>query len=170
MTRLIALVLTLTFTFTPLTLHAQTAGTNSLVRLQMTGLAMAAEMYGFTTADWSYRGELRNGRVETFTLTLPAGREHVIVAACDGDCRDLDLAVAELDGTAVVADRDLNDMPVVVVPDGHPGNHVLTVTMAACSVNPCRYEVAAFSRSTPRANRIPPASSAPTSLRRTARF
>jgi hypothetical protein len=155
MTRLLA-ALTLTLTLTPHALHAQT-GPTPVVDLQMAGLALAAESVGYTAFDTAYRGALRNGTVDTLNLTLPADREHVIVAACDEDCADLDLQVAEPDGAEVAADRSLDDRPVLIIPAGHPGAHTLTVSMAACSINPCRYEVAVFSRAASPTRVAPPA-------------
>jgi hypothetical protein len=142
-------------------LHAQTR----VVDLQMAGLALAAESVGYTAFDSAYRGALRNGAVDTLTLTLPADREHVIVAACDEDCADLDLQVAEPDGAQVAADRAFDDRPVIVLPAGHPGAHTLTVSMAACAINPCRYEVAVFSRAATTNRGAAPAPAPPRNVR-----
>jgi hypothetical protein len=143
--------------------------TSAVVRFQMARLTAAAEAAGYTAFGTPFGGALSDGRVDTFTLTLPADGEHFIVAACDADCADLDLQVAELDGAEVAADRALDDRPVIVVPAGHPGAHVLTVSMAACSINPCRYEVAVFRRVTNTTRVAAPAPS-PSGLRRSVRF
>lgn len=92
-------------------------------------------------------GQLHNRTVQHWTLNVGHDRSRIykIVAACDEDCGDIDLELYGMDGTKVDEDIGRDSLPVVTVPPGRAGKHMLKVTMYHCSSGPCRYGYALFS-------------------------
>jgi hypothetical protein len=115
------------------------------IRAQMIGRFAAVAVGGFAPTDPVQFGALRQGQVMTYTLTLDRNREYIIAGSCDTDCRDLDISLSEPDGRESVADRNADDQPTIVV-RGHGGPHTIRVSMANCSVGPCRYGVGVFGK------------------------
>ena len=116
------------------------------VRNQMHDITYRAESAGFSRTSQYYYGQLRHGQSETINLSFAAGREYLVIAACDSDCPDIDLRLYEDDGELVGSDLRSDAFPIVTVPTGHTGTHPVKVSMARCDANPCRYEIAVFSR------------------------
>jgi hypothetical protein len=116
------------------------------VRSQMAVAVVGAAFNGYELGDDLEVGSLRDGSIVTFDLTLAKGVDHLLVATCDDDCSDVDLILREPDGRETAADRDADDVAVIVVPAGHSGAHRVTVSMAQCSANPCRYALGLFTR------------------------
>lgn len=116
------------------------------VRLQMLGTAVGAIANGYTLADRMEVGSLRDGGTRSFTVNVRAGVQYLLVANCDADCDDVDLVLSERDGREIAADRRDNDLAIVAVPAGHPGAHTVTVSMASCRSNPCRFGLGLFTR------------------------
>jgi hypothetical protein len=135
-------VLALTLALSPLSLNAQ--GRPGSLGQQIGSLAAA--VLGYPTAVETFSGMLSSERSETRVLRLDPNLEHLVLAACDADCPDVDLALYETSGDVVASDRDLDAFPALFIPAGHTGNHSLVVTMARCSIAPCRYDVAVYSR------------------------
>jgi outer membrane murein-binding lipoprotein Lpp len=106
-----------------------------------------AGKYGYTLERF-YTGRLTDDGIQTVALDVGSSRakSYMIVGACDSDCRDLDLVLSEPNGQQVDQDVDPDAYPVVSVPAGHSGEHTLRISMPACSVNPCRYGYAIFSK------------------------
>jgi hypothetical protein len=116
------------------------------VKAQMV-LAFAAIGLNNYQLDLFKEGQLVEGTEHRWTLNVGSDRSRTykIVAACDEDCADIDLELYEMDGTRVDQDTRRDSLPVVTVPYGHAGNHMLKVTMYRCAVDPCRYGYAVFS-------------------------
>lgn len=90
-------------------------------------------------------GSLRDDARESVTVELEGGVDYIILAVCDEDCDDVDLRLYE--GTNLV-DEDVagDDYPVVGVTPSSTRTYRLEPMMASCSVSPCRYGVAIYSR------------------------
>jgi hypothetical protein len=116
------------------------------VRNQMIEITDRAHSAGFSRTSQYYYGRLRQGQSETINLTFATGREYMVIAACDSDCPDVDLSLYEGDGQLFGSDLRSDAFPIVVVPTGHSGTHPVKVSMARCDANPCRYEIAVFTR------------------------
>jgi hypothetical protein len=129
----------------PLALHAQDRWENQ-ARGEMRRVLNFAADRGFSLTRQYYKGTLKEGQYQDLTVTLSKGRDEVLVAVCDADCRDVDIALLEADGREIAADRDDSDLAIVQVPDGHPGAHRVRVSMAHCRVAPCRFEIGLISR------------------------
>jgi hypothetical protein len=116
------------------------------VRAQMVGAVVGAAFNGYQMRHDLEVGSLRDGGTATFELNLREGVQYMLVAACDVDCDDVDLILRESNGRETVADRGLDDVAVIVIPAGHTGSHRVTVSMADCNANPCRYGLGLFTR------------------------
>ncbi len=144
MTRAAALAI-LAAVVIPVGLQAQDRWENQ-VRGQMTAVTTRAASAGYALTPQYYYGRLRNGQSETIDLTFSSAREYLIIAACDADCPDVDLRLFEGDGELLSSDLASDSLPIVSVPTGHSGMHTVRVSMARCFVDPCRYEIAVFTR------------------------
>jgi len=115
------------------------------VRVQMLATAVGNVADGFTLAVPLQIGGLRQGEYTTYTLTMNGSQRYRLVANCDNDCGDIDIAVTELDGREIAWDRRDGDLAVVDI-SGHPGNHTIKVSMAGCRRGPCRFGLGVFAR------------------------
>ena len=111
---------------------------NNQVRVQMFATALGNVADGFTLAVPLQTGGLRQGEYTTYTLTMNGSQRYRLVANCDNDCGDIDIAVTEADGREIArcpGDRRDGDLAVVDI-SGHPGNHTVKVSMAGCAADP----------------------------------
>ena len=115
-------------------------------RGEMTRAAQIARDAGFGITDSYYHGSLSDSRAKELDMSFSAEHTQVIVAVCDFDCRDIDLALLEPNGREVEADRSVGDTAAIIVPPNHSGRHTVRVSMPYCKVSPCRYELAVFRR------------------------
>ncbi|MEX2182528.1 MAG: hypothetical protein WD771_10835 [Gemmatimonadaceae bacterium] len=90
-------------------------------------------------------GRMGEDEVESWTISLTAGKTYRIVGFCDADCRDVDIEV--LDGSTSVA-RDVltDDYPIVNFVAGKAARYTIRVIMAACSSEPCYYGIGIFQK------------------------
>jgi S1-C subfamily serine protease len=93
--------------------------------------------------------EVRSGALEveamdSFEFHLDAGERAVVLAACDLDCYDLDLAVVSPAGDTLSFDSDIDAWPFVSVRAEEPGDYVATVILYECEAEPCWYAAQAF--------------------------
>jgi hypothetical protein len=116
------------------------------VRTQLSAAGGVFEANGYELTHHIYTGSLNDGGTEMVQLDLDVGMEYQIMGACDGDCSDLDLIL--YDGAGNVIDSDMldDDVPVVSVTVARSGAFRVRVSMAACSVEPCRYGIGIFGR------------------------
>lgn len=101
---------------------------------------------GFTTRVSSRTGTLRDSGTEDISVTLAAGTEYIFYGMCDEDCDDLDLIVLDPNGREVDADREEDDIPMVMMRATASGAHTLRVSMASCTAEPCRFWTRAYRR------------------------
>jgi hypothetical protein len=94
-----------------------------------------AQKLGFRTLDnglkWGY---VRVGKdqFQDAEYDLRFGFYYAFVAACDSDCRDIDLALIDPDGNVVATDRDSDDMPVLLFAPAKPGRYRIRATVPGC--------------------------------------
>lgn len=91
-------------------------------------------------------GALDHQRYIDYTATLSKGVNYAIVAVCDQDCLDVDLALYDGDGELVTQDESEDDVPVVEFKVTRGGDFTLRVTMYHCEENPCYYGVGLYGR------------------------
>ena len=102
---------------------------------------------GFGVEVGSATEYLDAGATSTYTLDLQIG-DHILTGRCDSDCNDIDLEVHDANGTLVVEDVDSDDAPTVRLSVTTPGQYRLTVSMYACSVEPCEFTVGILKKAT----------------------
>lgn len=122
--------------------HAQPG----VVQVQLDSAAVLLAADGFRQQDEFVTGSMNADANEEFELSLEAGKQYAIVAFCDGDCTDLDLALTAAGGAEVASDMAGDDYPVVEVQPEQNGTYNLRVIMAACSREPCFYGVGVFAK------------------------
>lgn len=66
---------------------------------------------------------------------------------CDLDCTDLDLAIYDENGRAIVTDTELDDRPMLNFEIVQPGTFTVRVYMAECSREPCAFALQAYVKS-----------------------
>lgn len=92
----------------------------------------------------TFRWLLDNGGLYEIELAVESG-EVAVLAVCDDDCADLDLAVYS-EADAILGKDDMDDaFPLVKFAPEGPGRFVVRVGMAACSLDPCYFEVLVLS-------------------------
>jgi len=116
------------------------------VRAQFDAAGTKLQEQGFTLKQRIYTGALGNGANATVELQLEAGTAYAIMGACDTDCSDLDLVLMDAAGAKVAEDVLDDDVPVVSVQPARSGTYRVTVAMAVCSEDPCRYGVGIFGK------------------------
>lgn len=129
----------------PAAAHAQDAWVRQ-VRAQISAAGQAFEQRGYELTHRIYTGSLNDDESEVVQLDLDVGMEYQIMGACDEDCTDLDFTL--YDGAGNVIDSDMldDDVPVVSVTVARSGAFRVRVSMATCSVEPCRYGIGIFGR------------------------
>lgn len=98
---------------------------------------------GYELVDSNF-GAMEQSATETFSILLEAGYEYGFVAACDNDCNDIDLALADESGSDVASDYAADAYPMVEYQAGASATYQVTAQLAHCDVAPCRFGVAVF--------------------------
>ena len=86
--------------------------------------------------------ELNTDETDTVTMTLKAGEPYDVVASCDEDCDGLHLRLRNATGNDMAVDRSGANLPQLRFIPSQSGRYLVTITMAACRMNPCWYGVA----------------------------
>lgn len=81
--------------------------------------------------------DLDNQFREEFTIDATPGEGVVVVAGCDADCHDLDLALIDPKGEEVDRDSEPGARPVVGAPSVQGLSYRLVLEMHECTVEPC---------------------------------
>jgi hypothetical protein len=92
---------------------------------------------------WLNQGDSEGGD-SNWSRTLDAGFSYLIVGVCDNDCSDVDLALEDEEGVAVVSDTGSGDMPMIRFTPSATAVYWIDPTMHACSTEPCAYGIAVF--------------------------
>ncbi|UCF40673.1 MAG: M1 family metallopeptidase [Gemmatimonadota bacterium] len=72
-------------------------------------------------------------------LTLEGGVEYAILAACDGECYDIDLVLADAADSTVAEDQRGDDVPVLTFTAPETGSYRLETVMFSCRMNACTW-------------------------------
>lgn len=84
-------------------------------------------------------GRLDRGEETSVPLEVTGVHAAAIIAACDGDCSDLDLRVVTADGRLVGVDEDDDAYPIIEIERGDSRSLVLKVSMPGCTRSPCTF-------------------------------
>ncbi|MBZ2189120.1 hypothetical protein K8B33_08425 [Alcanivorax sp. JB21] len=87
-------------------------------------------------------GALEAGEREELVVRLQGGRAHVMLAACDQDCDDIDLVLRDSRGNVVASDLLDDDLPVLNYTPKVEAEYRVSVIMVNCSIEPCGYGLA----------------------------
>ncbi len=90
------------------------------------------------------QGGLRTGGKESVPFSAASGDRAVVLAACDDDCLDLDLAIVSPAGDTLDADEETDAWPIAVARATAAGEYRAVVSMYTCAAEPCRYAAQAF--------------------------
>ena len=131
--------------FAPSTARAQDAWVRQ-VRSLISQAGQSFEADGYELTHRIYTGSLDEGEAELVQLELDVGMEYQIMGACDEDCSDLDFILYDGRGNVVDSDMLDDDYPVVTLTVTRSGVFSVRVSMAECSVEPCRYGIGVFGR------------------------
>lgn len=118
---------------------------DSQVGGQVVAMTLLAMVDGYGLPQ-QYNGDLNDDNIEWVQVTLNGSGEHLVLGACDVDCSDLDLVLYDNAGKRLAADMQRDSIPTIRIPKGYTGSYRLKVVMASCSVGPCRYRVALYSK------------------------
>jgi hypothetical protein len=91
-------------------------------------------------------GSLRVGETKSFPVRLQPGR-YIIVASCDNDCQDVDLAVYDVSGRLISSDIQADDKPAVGVVVQSAGEASVVVRMHRCRTQVCWFGIGIYGRS-----------------------
>lgn len=90
-------------------------------------------------------GSLRDGEETSIALDITGAHRALVIAACDGQCADLDLRVVTTDGRLIGLDEDEDEYPRVLIDSTEkPNKLMLKVRMPRCSGVSCSFAVAQF--------------------------
>jgi hypothetical protein len=104
------------------------------------------EERGYSMTHSIYTGSLNASARENVTVNLDIGTEYQVMGVCDTDCTDVDLVVRDSGGNEVGSDVLDDDVPIVAVTPRRSGTYQVTVIMANCSAEPCRYGIGVFGK------------------------
>lgn len=91
-------------------------------------------------------GMLDSREAEDTLVSLKAGQSYAVVAVCDYDCDDIDLALYDRNGQTAEVDEDESDIAVVSYRPIASGDHTIRVRMYSCEVEPCGYGIKVYVR------------------------
>jgi len=106
--------------------------------------AVAEQGYTATGEDWV--SALGASETEEQVVTLGGGADYAIVAVCDEDCDDMDLAVYDPNGNMVDEDVESDANPVLEINGARSGQYRVEVRMYQCSSEPCYYAMGLYKR------------------------
>ena len=86
-------------------------------------------------------GRLAAGNRYMANIQAPGGATY-FVGVCDENCRDLDLIVRDASGREIGRDKEIDDVPLVMV-EATAGTYTVEVSMADCN-GQCHWGVGVF--------------------------
>ena len=116
-------------------------------RAQLLELGKAAGLEGYELKPQLITGSLRQRRFTNHAISLQAGTDYAVIAACDDHCGDVDLRLYSANAIEVDSDVERDDYPVVEVSPPRTTVYQVRVIMAHCAANPCRYGIGIFQKS-----------------------
>jgi hypothetical protein len=81
----------------------------------------------------------------TYSSQMNQGGRYLVTGACDQDCTDVDISVANEAGTLIARDEKSDALPEVLVVPSANGKYTVTVTVVECSNEPCYFGLGIFS-------------------------
>jgi len=98
---------------------------------------------GFSSRNYII-GRLKKAENELWTVTLYAGNTYKITGVCDGDCKDIDLALLDSNRNELTSDMLADDVPIMNFTPKNTGQYSIKVLMATCNQDPCYFGIGIF--------------------------
>lgn len=111
---------------------------------QLERALLASGLGGYTLTHEPFIDALDQGRSDYITLNLRAGTSYGMVAVCDRDCQDLDIALYDERGNLIASDLGDDDIPAITINPSRSGTYQVRVDMASCKTNACYYGIGVF--------------------------
>ena len=146
MTMRIVLGIATAFAFAAPAVQAQEMSHEELIQaqLEMAESLVAAE--GYQPRQEHVVGSVELGETVTQSIRLGGGGNYVVIAVCDTDCSDVDVAVYDSERTLVGSDNDESDVAIAQVRTAAAGSFTAEVTMYSCTVSPCFFGLGVFEK------------------------
>ena len=116
-----------------------------LVWEQLKAVQQVAAEGGYGTQNYII-GSLREDQSDAWTITLYGGYDYMILAACDGDCQDLDIRLYDEDGNEIDQDESTDNVPTIEGRVDTTGRFTIEVDMFECSEDYCYFGFGVFGR------------------------
>lgn len=87
-------------------------------------------------------GETAAGESTMFSMDVSDGAQYIIVAVCDYECGDVDLAVYDAEEDQAAADLEYDDYPMVAFQGA--GEYYVEVIMTDCAADTCAWAAQVF--------------------------
>ena len=116
-----------------------------LVWEQLKAVQEVAAAGGYGTQNYII-GNLSEGQSDAWTITLYGGYDYMILAACDGDCQDLDIRLYDANGNVIDSDTTEDSVPTITGTVAETARFTIEVDMYECSSGPCYFGFGVFGR------------------------
>jgi len=115
----------------------------TLVWNQLDAMYKQVNGEGFSSRNYII-GRLKDDENETWTVTLYAGNTYRITGVCDGDCKDIDLALLDGNRNELTSDMLADDVPILTYTPKTTGSYSIKVMMPTCNQDPCYFGIGIF--------------------------
>ncbi len=115
----------------------------TLVWNQLDAMYKQVNGEGFSSRNYII-GRLKDDENETWTVTLYAGNTYRITGVCDGDCKDIDLALLDGNRNELTSDMLADDVPILTFTPKTTASYSIKVMMPTCNQDPCYFGIGIF--------------------------
>jgi hypothetical protein len=102
------------------------------------------------SSDWYLRnyvmGKLKEDGTDSWTFYFDASNSSILTAACDNDCKDVDMVIKDEDDKVVGKDTKDDDTPVIAFKPDESGKYTIEITMVKCKNDPCYFGFGIFQK------------------------
>ena len=77
----------------------------------------------------------------SYEVSTEAESSYAVVGACDTDCGDLDIIIANAAGETIAADETESDVPVILFDSEEAATYTVTANLYNCAADTCYYGV-----------------------------
>lgn len=91
-------------------------------------------------------GKLNQDQTDSWSLTLYGGLTYLILGACDGDCKDIDIRLYDDNGNEIDSDTSEDAVPALEGSVSTTGQFTIEVHMYSCTTEPCYFGLGIFSK------------------------
>lgn len=125
-------------------LWAMPAAAQDVVKGQLDKAGEVLGSDGYRPMGFEHISTMGTGKDSSYPVELTEGTRYYFAAACDHDCKDLDLLVKDRFGGRKAEDIGDDDVPITSFTPEATGTYTVQVVMAECTEGPCAYGVRGF--------------------------